>query len=105
MSVRTALVCVLVASAGSTAAAAKATAHTVEIDGVKYSPATLVVKSGDTVTWVNKDPFPHTVTDRGAFDSRDIPAGGKWKYVARKRGTYDYGCTYHPNMKGTLKVE
>lgn len=86
-------------------ALAKGAVHRVEIDGVKYSPMTLVVKRGDTVTWINKDPFPHTVTAKGAFDSGDIPAGGKWKFVARKPGTYDYGCTYHPNMKGVLKVE
>ncbi len=95
----------LLACAATTAALANATAHIVEIDGLKYSPATLTVKRGDTIAWINKDPFPHTVSARGAFDSHDIPAGGEWKYVARRRGTYDYGCTYHPNMKGTLKVE
>ena len=95
----------ILAGAVATAALAKGAAHTVEIDGVKYSPAALTVKRGDTVTWINKDPFPHTVTSRGAFDSGDIPAGGKWTFVARKSGTYDYRCTYHPNMKGVLKVE
>ena len=101
---RSFLVAVVVAAA-TNAALAKGTAHTVVIDGVQYSPAALTVKRGDTVTWVNKDPFPHTVTAPGAFDSKDIAAGAKWKYVARKAGTYDYICTYHPNMKGVLKVE
>jgi len=105
MRARRSFLVALLASAAATAALAKPTAHTVEIDGVKYVPATLTVKRGDTVTWVNKDPFPHTVTAPGAFDSKDIPVGGKWKYVARKAGTYDYICTYHPNMKGVLKVE
>jgi len=31
------------------------------------------VKQGETVTWINKDPFPHTATAPGVFDSRDIP--------------------------------
>jgi plastocyanin len=104
-SARRLLAAALAAFAGSAAMAAGAATHTVVIDGVSYSPATLTVKRGDTVTWVNKDPFPHTVTAKGAFDSKDIAAGAKWKYVARKAGTYDYICTYHPNMKGTLKVE
>jgi plastocyanin len=95
----------LLGLAGATSLAAAAATHTVVIEGLKESPAELTVKRGDTVTWVNKDPFPHTVTAKGAFDSKDIAAGGKWTYVARKAGTYDYICTYHPNMKGVLKVE
>jgi plastocyanin len=85
--------------------AGKPAMHTVDIDGVAFQPAVLVVKRGDTVVWVNKDPFPHTVTAQGAFDSHDIPAGASWKYVARKPGTYAYICTLHSNMKGTLTVQ
>jgi len=84
---------------------AKPASHTVNIDGVAYVPETLTVHQGDMVTWINKDPFPHTVTAKGAFDSHDIAAGASWRYVARKPGAYDYICTLHPNMKGTLKVE
>jgi plastocyanin len=79
--------------------------HTVIIEGVKYEPEALTVKRGDTVIWVNKDPFPHTVTAAGAFNSHSIVVGGSWRYVARKAGDYAYTCTLHPNMKGTLKVE
>src|SRR5262245_25635716 len=86
-------------------AAAKPVTHTVVIDGTKYEPAALSVKRGDTVVWVNKDPFPHTVTSKGAFDSKDIAAGKSWKYTARKAGKFDYICTLHPNMKATLTVE
>lgn len=103
--VRRMLARALLALAGAGSLSAWAGAHTIVIDGVAYSPAVLTVKRGDTVTWVNKDPFPHTVTAKGSFDSKDIAAGAKWKYVARKPGTYDYVCTYHPNMKGVLKVE
>jgi plastocyanin len=79
--------------------------HTVTIDGLQYAPAAISVARGDTVVWVNKDPFPHTVTARGAFDSREIAAGQSWKYTARKSGTFEYVCTLHPNMKGTLTVK
>jgi plastocyanin len=86
-------------------AAGKAANHTVVIDGVKYAPETLAVRRGDTIVWVNKDPFPHTVTAPGAFDSHAIPAGKSWQFTARKSGEFAYICTLHPNMKGTLKVE
>jgi plastocyanin len=89
---------------GASAAATPAT-QTVVIEGVKYEPEVLTVKRGDTVMWVNKDPFPHTVTAAGVFDSHSIAVGGSWRYVARKMGDYAYTCTLHPNMKGTLKVE
>jgi plastocyanin len=103
-----ALACALAFVLGGGAAtdsAAAATTHTVVIDGVKYEPESLTVNRGDTVVWVNKDPFPHTVTAKGAFDSHSIDAGKSWKYTARKAGDYNYVCTFHPNMKGTLTVK
>jgi plastocyanin len=102
-----ALVCAsgLLYSGTDAIAADKPATHTVVIEAVRYDPETLTVKRGDTIVWVNKDPFPHTVTAKGAFDSHDIAAGKSWKYTARKTGEYTYICTLHPNMKGTLKVE
>jgi plastocyanin len=88
-----------------TGASAIAATHTVVIEGTNYAPATLTVKRGDTVVWMNKDPFPHTVTSKGFFDSHDIAAGRSWKYAPRKAGKFPYICTLHPNMKGMLKVE
>ena len=86
-------------------AAGKHASHTVVIEGMKYAPATLTVKRGDTVVWINKDPFPHTVTAKGVFDSHDIAASRSWKYTARKTGEFAYICDLHPTMRGTLKVE
>jgi plastocyanin len=77
----------------------------VTIQALQYTPQTLTVRPGDAVVWVNKDPFPHTVTAPGAFDSRSIAAGASWRYTARRAGTYAYICTLHSNMKGTLQVE
>ena len=75
------------------------------IDGSAYAPSMITVRKGDTVTWVNKDPFPHTVTAAGKFDSKSIAANGKWSYRATQAGDFDYICTFHPNMKGTLVVQ
>jgi plastocyanin len=99
-----ALVCAAaLACAGGVFAAGNT--HTVVIEGLKNEPEALTVNRGDTVVWVNKDPFPHTVTAKGSFDSHDIAAGKSWKYTASKAGEYAYVCTLHPNMKGTLTVK
>ncbi len=95
----------LAAGAPAAEPAGKPASHNVAIEGVAYQPAVVVVRRGDTVAWVNKDPFPHTVTAPGAFDSHDIPAGATWKHVARTPGDFSYICTLHPNMKGTLRVQ
>ena len=88
------------------ARAATVRTHTVIMEGTTFSPPVLVVHQADTVVWANRDPFPHTATAvDGSFDSRIIASGHSWKYVARKPGEHPYGCTFHPTMKGTLKVE
>jgi plastocyanin len=77
----------------------------VVIEAVKFSPEITSVKRGEWVQWINKDPFPHTVTSPGAFDSHSIPAGGKWRHRANKVGEFHYICTLHPNMNAVLRVE
>ena len=79
--------------------------HTVTIDATSYGPKTLTVAVGDTIVWVNRDMFPHTVTARGGgFDSGDIAAGKSWTYTVKAEGLFAYSCTYHPTMKGTLRI-
>jgi plastocyanin len=102
-SVLAALVVAVAAAAGSAAAAAAE--RTVAIDGVKFDPEAITVQRGDTVIWVNKDPFPHTATAKGVFDSRELAPGKSWTWTARKAGTYSYVCTLHPTMKGTVTVK
>jgi plastocyanin len=86
--------------------AARAATHTVAIDGVTFVPATLVVKAGETVVWVNKDPFPHTVASQtGGFNSPAIAPGQTWSYTPPKPGVFPYLCTLHPTMHATLTVE
>ena len=76
------------------------------MEGVGFVPRALTMKPGDTVIWVNKDPFPHTATaDDRSFDSREIAPGKSWKFVAKKRGKSPYVCALHPTMTGTLVVE
>jgi len=79
--------------------------YTVAMDGTRFVPETLTVKRGDRVVWVNKDPFPHTATAAGTFDSKSLAAGHSWSYVAHNRGEFAYVCTLHPGIKGTLIVQ
>jgi plastocyanin len=101
----TATAAMLFAAGATAAGAAKPEVHTIVIEAMVYQPATLAVRRGDTVVWSNRDPFPHTVTAPGAFDSQPIAAGGSWKHVAQRSGNYSYICTLHPTMKGTLSVQ
>ena len=79
--------------------------HTVTIDSTTYSPQALTVHVGDTIVWVNNDLFPHTVTARnGKFDSGEIAKGKSWSYTVTAKGFFEYFCTFHPTMKGTLSA-
>jgi plastocyanin len=100
------VVAMLVAGDISTAAVVrKAVTHTVTIDGARFSPADLTVRAGDTIVWVNKDILAHTATARnGAFDSKVIQPGQRWKYVVKRRGDFAYTCSFHP-MDAILKVQ
>jgi plastocyanin len=97
-------------AAGNIAAAdskhpAPGAVHTVVIENMQFNPAELQVHHGEKIVWVNKDLFPHTATAAShAFDSGSIAANSSWTYVASKAGEYAYGCTFHPTMKGILKV-
>jgi plastocyanin len=84
----------------------RTTTHTVVIDSLRFDPQVLTVKAGDTIVWINRDPFPHTVTAEGKhFDSHEIASGQSWRYTARKAGEFAYACVLHPTMKATLRVE
>jgi plastocyanin len=84
--------------------AAKPAAHTVVMEAVSFQPPVLTLRLGESVTWRNADPFPHTATGT-PFDSKSIAAGASWTYRPRARGELPYVCTLHPTMRATLRVE
>lgn len=69
----------------------------------------MTVKPGQKVTVTNKDSVAHTLTDKKThlFDTGNIDgSGGTGTFTApSKAGSYPFGCTYHPNMHGTLVVQ
>ncbi|HET6622735.1 MAG TPA: cupredoxin family copper-binding protein [Candidatus Saccharimonadales bacterium] len=80
----------------------------VTIEQYAFSPATITIKAGTTVTWTNRDSVNHTVTsDDGSaikFDSGDMAQGQTYQFTFDQPGTYNYHCTPHPFMRGTVVV-
>jgi uncharacterized repeat protein (TIGR01451 family) len=71
-----------------------------------YSPSTITIHVGDTVTWTNVGAMAHTVTaDDGSFDSGSLNTGDTWSMTFQTAGTFTYYCTPHPWMKGTVIVK
>ena len=94
------------ASPAASAAASVAAGTAVTIQGFAFSPATLTVAVGTTVTWTNQDSAEHTVTaDDGSWGSGNIALGETFSQTFSKAGTYAYHCAIHPNMKGTIVVQ
>ena len=90
------------------AAADPAAAHTMEvkIDNFTFAPQRLTVKAGTTVTWTNEDDIPHTVVaNQKAFKSKVLDTDDKYTFTFTTAGTYDYFCSLHPHMTGTVVVE
>lgn len=95
----------LAAVAATAAPPASAPTAVVHIKNFAYAPATLTVRTGATVRFVNDDGEAHTVT-AGAktFDSGGLDSGDVWSYRFTQAGTYPYFCAVHPYMRGTVVV-
>lgn len=91
------------ASAGVLKAPAAASRH-VTIAGFAFSPASLTVRVGTTVTWTNTDSAAHNVRG-GPLHSPKLNHGASYSYTFTKAGTYHYVCTFHPWMKGAVIVK
>src|SRR5580700_5917949 len=71
-----------------------------------FMPMSLTVKAGSTVTWANKDDEPHTVvSDTGLFRSGAVDTDETFTFKFDKPGTYQFTCSIHPRMVGTVVVE
>lgn len=102
------------ATPSTTAPATESAASSaVTISGSKFSPATLTVKVGTTVTWTNQDALPHIVasdphpthTKVPGLVSASLSKGGSFSFTFDKAGTFTYHCHLHPEMTGTIVVQ
>ena len=83
------------------------TGNIVIIKDFKFTPSALTVNVGTTVLWTNEDSVQHTVTsDTGnELGSQYISDGQSYSHIFNTVGTFDYHCTPHPFMKGTVIVQ
>jgi amicyanin len=80
----------------------------VSIDNFVFVPKELVVTAGTTVTWVNADDMPHTVTSTASpalFGSKSLETDDEFSFEFKAAGTYDYFCKLHPYMTGKVVVK
>ena len=79
----------------------------IKIDNFSFSPQSLSVPAGSTVTWTNHDDIPHTVVstdDPKVFKSKVLDSDEKFSFTFSKAGTYTYFCSIHPKMTGKVVV-
>ncbi len=79
----------------------------VTIDNFFFTPATLTVKAGTTVTWTNKDDIPHGIgaTNNAFKKSAALDTDESYSFTFTTPGTYQYFCYLHPKMVGTVVVQ
>jgi plastocyanin len=78
----------------------------VKIDNFAFAPQRIVVQAGTTVTWTNADDAPHTVVSTTKlFKSSALDTADKFSFTFATPGTYEYFCSLHPHMTGTVVVE
>jgi plastocyanin len=80
-------------------------AEKVEIVNAAYEPDPVRIQAGGKVIWLNQDSTPHTATaDDGSFDTGTIEEGKLKSETFKQPGTFEYHCTIHPSMHGTVEV-
>ena len=96
-------VAALAACGGDDDGGAAAESDVVTVEDNKFEPKETTVAVGDTVTWEWKGSAAHNVTSDD-FES-DLISEGTFEYTFEEAGEYEYVCTVHPGMTGTVIVE
>ena len=99
----------LFASAGEMAntGSASASETKIEIKDFAFNPQTITVKSGEKITWINRDEEPHTVVsvEKQFKKSSALDTDQQFTITAGAPGTYTYFCSVHPKMTGAIIVK
>jgi plastocyanin len=100
------LLATLALETSNLSAPARAADATVTIDNFTFEPQRLTVRVGTTVTWVNQDDIPHALaSNTKVFKSQALDTDDKFSFTFATPGVYDYFCSIHPHMTGTIVVE
>jgi plastocyanin len=104
----------------------QATSFEVIITSSGFSPRTLTIKVGDTVTWVNKDSVPHWPASdvhpthrlypgsgiekcgsgEEIFDAcKGLAPGETFSFTFKHKGTWPYHDHLNPGLTGTIIVQ
>ena len=80
--------------------------NTIEIKDFAFNPQTITVKSGEKLTWINRDEEPHTVVsvEKQFKKSTALDTDQTFTITTGAPGTYTYFCSVHPKMTGTIVV-
>ena len=78
----------------------------IEIKDFMFNPPTITVKSGETITWINRDEEPHTIVsvEKKFQKSSALDTDQQFTITAGEPGTYEYFCSVHPKMTGKIVV-
>jgi plastocyanin len=100
------LVAILWMAALSAPAADAPNANRIVVKDFMFTPNSLTIKAGSSVTWSNQDDEPHTVvSDAGLFRSGAMDTNESFSFKFDKPGTYHFTCSIHPRMVGTIVVQ
>jgi plastocyanin len=74
------------------------------VDGNRFRPATVTVARGTRVRWVNRDNVSHTTTSNSGIWATTLSPGERFARRFRRAGEFNYRCTIHSGMTGTIVV-
>lgn len=77
---------------------------TISIQNFAFSPSSVTVAKGTRVTWINNDSAPHQIKG-DVFASPTLAQGENWYYISNQAGTFNYHCSIHPSMTGSVTVQ
>jgi plastocyanin len=73
------------------------------VDGLAFQPRSITISRGTTVKWVNRDNITHTSTS-SSWNSGNVAPGTSFRHRFRRAGTFNYHCSIHSSMTGTIVV-
>ena len=92
------------AGGGGHCEATEGNGTTIELSGACFTPTTSYVEPGDTIVFVNRDPFAHNVSGSGWGHYEDMAEGDRYSTSFQDEGVYAFACTLHPGMTGSIIV-